>query len=536
MLTKEMSPVTFPGRRRVDTGHEAAKAAAMAPDFRSTIQGVRLFLRTPTISRTIVGLMSLAILLLLVINIAAFVMMQRISDHSRESERSQQMQLAAREFMLLMVDAETGQRGFLLTGRADYLAIHDEAQERLPAAGELLSSLAVTAEETERVNVLRELKRQRLDVMEQTIALARQGRIGEAVQILRGGEGKALMDEMREQMAAIDRLEEARVEASNRAARHATWAAIGVNVISALLIIALAVISLMLIRRYVGEVQSARDSLDALNRGLEATVADRTADLTRANEEIQRFAYIVSHDLRAPLVNVMGYTSELEQAGKALSVHMERTRSDDPDTIEQDAVQAVTEDVPEAIGFIRASTAKMDRLINAILKLSREGRRALVPEPLDMTAMTRQIADSVRHQTEEADAEIIVHDLPEVESDRLSMEQIFGNLIDNAVKYLDHGRPGRIEIRGRDVLGGWVEYEITDNGRGISDRDHERIFELFRRSGRQDRTGEGLGLAFVRNSARRLGGTIDIESELGKGSTFRLKFPKRLIAGAGETV
>ncbi|MDZ4317959.1 MAG: ATP-binding protein, partial [Phenylobacterium sp.] len=94
----------------------------------------------------------------------------------------------------------------------------------------------------------------------------------------------------------------------------------------------------------------------------------------------------------------------------------------------------------------------------------------------------------------------------------------------------------RIEIRGRDVLGGWVEYEITDNGRGISDRDHERIFELFRRSGRQDRTGEGLGLAFVRNSARRLGGTIDIESELGKGSTFRLKFPKRLIAGAGETV
>ena len=200
-------------------------------------------------------------------------MMQRISDHTRESERSQQMQLAAREFMLLMVDAETGQRGFLLTGRADYLAIHDAAQDQLPASGDLLSSLALTPEETERVDALRELKRQRLDVMEQTIVLARQGRIGEAVQILRGGEGKALMDEMREQVTAIDRLEEARVEASNRAARNATWAAIGVNGVSAILIIALAVISLMLIRRYVGEVQSARDSLDELNRGLEATVA-----------------------------------------------------------------------------------------------------------------------------------------------------------------------------------------------------------------------------------------------------------------------
>ena len=508
----------------------------MAPDFRSTIQGLRLFLRTPTISRTIVGLLSLAILLLLVINITTFVMVQRMSENNATAERSQQMQLAARELMLLMVDAETGQRGFLLTGRPDFLAVHDEAQARLPQVGEQLTQLADTAEEAERVQTLRELKRQRLAVMDQTIQMARAGRIGEAVQILRRGEGKALMDEMREIIADIDALEQARVDRRSDAARTATWAAIGVNAASAVLIIALAVISLMLIRRYVAEVQFARDSLDEMNRGLEATVADRTADLTRANEEIQRFAYIVSHDLRAPLVNVMGYTSELEQAGKALSAHMERTRSDDPDPIEQDAVQAVTEDVPEAIGFIRASTAKMDRLINAILKLSREGRRALVPERLDMTAMTRQIADSVRHQTEEADAEIIVHALPEVESDRLSMEQIFGNLIDNAVKYLDGERPGRIEIRGRDVLGGWVEYEIEDNGRGISDRDHERIFELFRRSGRQDRTGEGLGLAFVRNSARRLGGTIDIESELGKGSTFRLKFPKRLIAGAGETV
>ena len=508
----------------------------MAPDLRSTIQTFRVFLRTPTISRTIVGLLSLAILLLLIINIATFVMVQRISDHSSEAERSQQIQLTARELMLLMVDAETGQRGYLLTGRAEFLAIHDEAQARLPAVGEQLSRMAVEADEVERVGRLRELKRQRLMVMDQTIDLARAGRIGEAVQVLRRGEGKALMDAMREEVAAIDAIESARVQRRGLAQRNATWAAIGVNAVSAVLIIALAVISLMLIRRYVGEIQAARDSLDALNKGLEETVADRTADLTRANEENQRFAYIVSHDLRAPLVNVMGYTSELEQAGKAMQAHMERVRSDDPDPIEQDAVRAVSEDVPEAIGFIRASTAKMDRLINAILKLSREGRRAPVPEALDMTAMATQIADSVRHQTEEADAEIIVQDLPGVESDRLSMEQIFGNLIDNAVKYLDEGRPGRIEISGRDLLGGWVEYEIADNGRGISERDHERIFELFRRSGRQDRTGEGLGLAFVRNSVRRLGGTIDIESELGKGSTFRLKFPKRLIVGAGESV
>jgi len=191
--------------------------------------------------------------------------------------------------------------------------------------------------------------------------------------------------------------------------------------------------------------------------------------------------------------------------------------------------------VPEAIGFIRASTEKMDRLINAILKLSRDGRRNLVPEQLDMTAMVQNIADSVRHQTQASGAEIVVEPLPSLDSDRLSVEQIFGNLVDNAVKYLDTSRPGRIVVTGEAAPGGWIVYRITDNGRGVSDRDHERIFELFRRAGRQDRPGEGLGLAFVRNSVRRLGGEITVESELGKGSTFILKFPKRLnLPDAGD--
>jgi signal transduction histidine kinase len=142
----------------------------------------------------------------------------------------------------------------------------------------------------------------------------------------------------------------------------------------------------------------------------------------------------------------------------------------------------------------------------------------------------------VHHQTDAQGAEIVVETLPEVDSDRLSMEQIFGNLVDNAVKYLDPTRPGRVTVSGT-MVEDRVVYRIADNGRGISDRDHERIFELFRRSGRQDRPGEGLGLAFVRNSVRRLGGEISVESELGKGSTFILEFPTRLSveAVAGES-
>ena len=153
-----------------------------------------------------------------------------------------------------------------------------------------------------------------------------------------------------------------------------------------------------------------------------------------------------------------------------------------------------------------------------------------------MTKMVQAIADSVRHQTEAADAAIEVQRLPILDSDRLSIEQVFGNLIDNAVKYLDPARPGRIVVSGAETPDG-VEYRIADNGRGIAARDHERIFELFRRSGRQDRTGEGLGLAFVRNSVRRIGGEITVESELGQGSTFVLTFPKHLtVIEAGDAL
>jgi signal transduction histidine kinase len=289
--------------------------------------------------------------------------------------------------------------------------------------------------------------------------------------------------------------------------------------------------------RYLEELKRARAEVDRVNAGLEDMVKARTSALIRANEEVQRFAYIVSHDLRSPLVNVMGYTAELEQAGKTIDLQMTKVETLAPGLVEQDALTAARDDIPEAVGFIRASTEKMDRLINAILKLSREGRRSLAPETLDVGIMAERIADSIRHQIEAGGSEFVVCEIVPFESDRLSIEQIFGNLIDNAVKYLDPQRPGRIKVSGRDLPGGWVEYDITDNGRGIAAKDHERIFELFRRAGRQDRQGEGLGLAFVRNSVRRLGGTIEVESVLGKGSIFRLKFPKRLILDeTGDTV
>jgi len=505
----------------------------MSSALRDTLEALGQFLRTPTLGRRVAGLLALAIVLLLASNAATFVMIRRTATFNDEVETAQLLRRQTRTVLIRLIDAETGQRGFLLTGNTEYLEINDEASRDLPNILAELTELSRGDPDIEpRVAHLRQLAETKDAELERTIVMARTGRLGQALGVVRSNEGKATMDAFRSEASSIDEILETRMQFRTRQSEWAGSITVLVNAIGGLLIIVLAGVSAWLIRRYVAEIQAARDAVHRMNAGLEAKVRERTSDLTRANEEIQRFAYIVSHDLRAPLVNVMGYTSELEQVGKVIDkaiIEAESRRKVDPEII-----VAVREDMPEAIGFIRASTEKMDRLINAILKLSREGRRTLVPELLDMTKMVQGIADSVRHQTETAHAEVVVEPLPRLDSDRLSVEQVFGNLIDNAVKYLDEGRPGRIVVSG-EVQGDWIVYRIEDNGRGVAPKDHERIFELFRRSGRQDRAGEGLGLAFVRNSVRRLGGDIAVDSELGKGSTFTLKFPTRLtLAGAGE--
>jgi signal transduction histidine kinase len=278
------------------------------------------------------------------------------------------------------------------------------------------------------------------------------------------------------------------------------------------------------VRRNLVDLRASRQELRRLNEGLEELVDARTGELQRANAEIQRFAYIVSHDLRSPLVNVMGFTAELETARKSIAAYLAAGDTQGWQAPDAATRLAIEEDLPESIGFIRTSTQKMDRLINAILNLSRQGRRTLAPETLDLSNVVGAIVESLQHRIHETGTEVTVADLPTVINDRVAVEQLLSNLVENALKYLQPGRAGLIAISGGTDLGrAWVS--VRDNGRGIEARDHERIFDLFRRSGVQDQQGEGIGLAHARALAYRLGGNIEVQSELGVGSSFRLILP-----------
>jgi len=243
------------------------------------------------------------------------------------------------------------------------------------------------------------------------------------------------------------------------------------------------------------------------------------AEMERSNEEVKNFAYIVSHDLRVPLVNLKGYTSELRTALEVIGSNLDAVLPHLIDEKQSAVAMALHEDVPEALEFITSSVSRMDSFINSILILSRLGRQDLKPEPIDMNTLVKTTVETMSHQIQERGIEVQVGSLPHVVADRTSMEQIVGNILGNAVKYLDSSRPCRIEVAA-EVNNGETIFSIRDTGRGIAAEDMHKVFAPFRRAGKQDTQGEGMGLAYVQTLVRRHGGRIWCESEPGKGTTF----------------
>jgi signal transduction histidine kinase len=447
--------------------------------------------------------------------------------------------------LLQIRTAESAARGYLLTSEPRFLAEHEAAAASiLPDIDKLTRLTADNPLQIENVKQLRPPVQARLDEFAKATDFVKRNDVAGGIAMLREAGASDTVRRINDVAGAIraeeDRLFALRTATADRTQRLASI----VTVVGSGLVVTLAGISIFLVRRSARARDHAEAQLRDNNLNLEATVDERTADLREANNEIQRFAYIVSHDLRSPLVNIVGFTSELEELRTDIFRRIAALHSagalvppapvGDGDAEIEPVLEAedkqLLQDFSEALDFIKSSIAKMDRLISAILNLTREGRREFEPVRIDTRELIEAIVTTVAHQASEAKAQIRIEPLPEITSDRLALEQIFSNLIDNALKYLKPGVPGDISVRGRTKLG-FAIFEITDNGRGIDPKDHQRIFDLFRRAGTQDKPGQGIGLAHVRALVRRLGGTMSVSSELNHGSTFTITLPIHWTAG-----
>jgi signal transduction histidine kinase len=261
---------------------------------------------------------------------------------------------------------------------------------------------------------------------------------------------------------------------------------------------------------------------------LERRVVERTAALATAHEDLKSLLSIVSHDLRTPLINVKGFSGELRGATDELRLRLEpylgQLGPEDRGAI----ARIVGEDLPEAIDFIDSSVNRINQFMETLLRLSQEGKRELHMERLDVEPLVREALKNLAFQIEQRQAQVIVGRLPALVADRISLEQILGNLLANAVLYLDPSRPGRIEVRGERSRE-HVIFHVEDNGRGIAADELPKVFAPFRRGRHQDVEGEGMGLAYVQALVRRHGGRIWCSSQEGVGSAFHFTLSARLM-------
>jgi len=250
--------------------------------------------------------------------------------------------------------------------------------------------------------------------------------------------------------------------------------------------------------------REAEESIRRLNEELEHRVADRTEQLETANNELEAFSYSVSHDLRAPLRAVDGFTRMLVE----------------------DHAPALGSEGQRICGVIRQETQRMGVLIDDLLRFSRVGRTSMNVSPIDMSALATEAFHALTTPADQSRIEWEVQGLPPVAGDLSMMRQVWVNLISNAIKFSSRIPRARIAVTGRQEDRECV-YAVCDNGAGFDTRYAERLFGVFQRlHSSKEFEGTGVGLAIVQRIIRRHGGRIWAESEPGKGASFQFSLPR----------
>lgn len=223
------------------------------------------------------------------------------------------------------------------------------------------------------------------------------------------------------------------------------------------------------------------------------------------NRELEDFTYMVSHDLKAPIVTIKGMAAIVdEEVGDA------------------------PEDIREAVTHIGDAARRLERLISGVIEYSRINLREHTPEEVDLKQVVQEVTNDLKTQIRESDATIeVAEELPPVIADRVKVYQIFSNLLGNSIKYRDPLRPLKVTVTSLpSEKPRTVAIAVKDNGRGIPAERLEAIFRPFQRAHGNEIEGSGIGLACVQKLLSKLGGSISVDSKEGAGSTFVVTFRK----------
>ena len=239
------------------------------------------------------------------------------------------------------------------------------------------------------------------------------------------------------------------------------------------------------------------------------TLAKTTSSLRKRNLELDQFAYVVSHDLKAPLRAIANLSS----------------------WIEEDLSDSMTEDTLHQMNLLRGRVHRMEALIEGLLQYSRIGRMQLASETVKIDELLAEIIDSLAPPSE---FEVKVEPgMPTFVTERLPLQQVFANLISNAIKH-NRAESGYVKISVKE-LDDFYEFSVTDNGPGIAPQYHDKVFVIFQTLEARDKVeNTGIGLSLVKKIVEGQGGSISLESAEGEGATFGFTWPKQPISKDGK--
>lgn len=443
-----------------------------------------------------------------------------------------------------VLDAETGQRGFLITGEPPFLKPYEDATARLGLQLDQLQ-LLITDDPGQRANLeeLRDLVGIRVTLLQEALAAYRTGGVTAAELQLQSGTGKKAMDDVRAKIDQMEDLERARLSRRAADAQIAYWTALTTGVFATILSLCLAGAAYLLVIRDMERRAKLSAELQAANERLEERVRERTAavhdmiaslrdevetrraaeqeaqfvteELQRSNRELEQFASVASHDLQEPLRKIQAF-------GDRLHTH---------------AAAELGDKGRDYLDRILNSAGRMRRLIDDLLAYSRVTTKAQGFRKVDLNQVIQEVLGDLESRLQQTSGQVVVEQMPPVAADPLQMRQLFQNLIANALKFQRPNVPPRVEVRGQvEAANGGesgdteeslrLRVTVRDNGIGFDAVYQERIFELFQRlHGREEYEGTGIGLAICKKIVDRHGGTITADGVPNEGAVFSLTLP-----------
>lgn len=491
--------------------------------------------------RSITPAFAVIVIFLAVNSVLSFRALSVLIENERKLAHTTEVIAGFEQLLSIVKDAETGQRGYIITGIDPYLEPYRDARARIDT--QLVHVNRLTVDNPTHQQNLARLEgaiRQRFMLLEQNIVLRRERGIEETRDAIMEGAGKKIMDSIRIIVAGMESHERGilavRLDQLNKSGDQATVTFIVANLVGIVLVIVVYVLlnrdmRMRLQREH--ELRAAHNELEqrvrartmelteanaaltaeiGIRRRAEARLHEFTVELERSNRELQDFAFVASHDLQEPLRKIQAFGDRL------------KTRYADQ----------LDEGGRDYIGRMQAAAHRMHTLINDLLSFSRVSSKGKPFLPVNLGIIVEEVLGDLEARIQQTGGHVEVRALPVVEADALQMRQLFQNLIGNALKFHRPGVAPHVVVSGEiippvsDTDSPLCRISVDDNGIGFEEQYIEKIFTPFQRlHSRTEYEGTGMGLAVCRKIVERHKGAITARSLPGSGTTFIVQLPVR---------